>query len=165
MYPELMSKKTSNIRPEGKKARHDQTLLVQRFNERSQFPALAPNCQVLFNALVCKTISSFVRVEADHEIIVPRANFNLTSSRIRQFVPFTLAECTRQIREHDGADTLRERRRGCCIGEEAEYGGNLVAVGSLTGGGLPDPPSRFGDGNAGDLCQETGTGVVGVNLD
>ena len=126
---------------------------------------LDPNCQVLFNASVYKTSSSFVRVEADHEVILPCPNLNLTSSRIRRFVPFTLAKCTRQVRENGGADILCKRRRGRCICEEAENNGNLIVVRARTGGGLSDSPCRLGDENVRYLCQKTGTDVDNVTLD
>ena len=132
---------------------------------KNQISSPGHNCQVLFNASVYKTSSSFVRVETDHEVIVPCANLNLTSSRIRRFVPCTLAKCTRQIRDNGGADASCKLRRGRCICEEAENGGNLIAVRARTGGGLPDPPCRLGRGNAGYLVQKTGTGVGDVTLD
>lgn len=107
---------------------------------------------------------SVIWVKANHEVIVPRSNLDLTTSRVRTFVTFTLTKRTRQVLKGLRADTLRERGRAGRVGEVAKNGRDWVPVRPRAGGRLPDPPRRLRDRHAGHLRNETGTRVGGVAL-
>ena len=108
---------------------------------------------------------SVIWIKADHEVITPGSNANLTTSRSRTFIPFALTKRTCQVLEGERADTLRELGRARCVGKEAKNGGNLTPVRTWTGSRLPRPPSRLRDRHAGHLGNKIAAGTGGVALD
>lgn len=109
--------------------------------------------------------SRIIRINPDHQIIIPAPNLNLSSPRRSPLIPLPLTNHARQILKRGPADTLRQRRRARRVGEEAEEGRDGVAVRAGRGGGLVDLPGLFGGRHEGHLGHERGAGFRGVGFD